>query len=113
MGADQMWTPLADEVECEDKYHKRCPFLSDLLEMVEVRVRSARCREPSLAPSVSCSQRAPCQHGDGDAIPLEDLEEDPPFEVEDHGVAFASFAQRPPLSHQDEALPCLDGYKHD
>ena len=76
--------------------------------MVEVRVRSTSCRELSLAPSASCSQRAPYLHGDGDTTPLEDLEEGPPFEVEDHGDAFASFAQWPPSSHQDKALPCLE-----
>ena len=64
--------------------------------MVEVRVHFARCKELFLAPSVSCFQRVPCQHGDEDEVPLENLEKEPPFECEDHDDAFVSFAQRPP-----------------
>jgi hypothetical protein len=81
--------------------------------MEEVWVGIARCRGLSLAPSVSCSQRVPCRHIDEDEVPLMNLEEEPPFECEGHGGAFASFAPHHPWTHQHVASPCLGGYKHD
>jgi len=56
---------------------------------------------------VSYFQQVPCRHVDEDEVPLMDLKEEPPFDCEGHGGAFASFAPHHPWTLQDVASPYL------